>query len=243
MYIFTKKPISYLLVFLDHDVILSFYFTITEILRTTIQLPPEQSIEDSPEVCEMSNKLQPIDDLTAGCVREKMHYFNHDQRTVLRKLNDNEGITRISDNIKILIDTASDLGKIGTKWYKLVIGYNVLCIHANESNFDWFKNEFGDGGRWLIRSYDNIKYLTTFNAGRLIAHRSLEPLAAKRDVSGCAEQVKATDQQLDSATGGVLGWTNVEKEDSQASIISQEASNREISSTTISSTTPWHDQH
>ena len=164
-----------------------------------------------------------------------MGEFDHDQRTVLRKLND-EGITRISDNIKILIDTVSNLDEIGP-------GFTDLCIHANESNFDWFKNEFGDGGRWLIRSYDNIKYLTTFNAGRLIAHRSLEPLAAKRDVSGCAEQVKATDQQLDSATGGVLGWTNVEKEDSQASIISQEASNREISSTTISSTTPWHDQH
>ena len=120
---------------------------------------------------------------------------------------------------------------------------NFLCIHANESNFDWFKNEFGDGGRWLTRSYDNIKYVTSCNAGWLIAYQTLEPLAAKRGVSGSAEQVKATDQQLDSATGGVLVWTNVEKEDSQASIISEAASNREISSTTISSTTPWHDQH
>ena len=40
-------------------------------------------------------------------------------------------------------------------------------------------------------------------------------------------QVKATDQQLDSATGGVMVRDNVE---------------REISSTTISSTTPWPDQ-
>ena len=32
------------------------HLTITEMLRTCIQLPPEQSIEDSPEVCEMSNK-------------------------------------------------------------------------------------------------------------------------------------------------------------------------------------------
>ena len=118
----------------------------------------------------------------------------------------------------------------------------LLCIHANESNFDWFNNEYGDVGRWLTRSYDNIKYVTSFNAGRLIAYQTLEPLAAKRGVSGSAEQVKATDQQLDSATGGVMVRVNVEREDSQASTKSEATTNGEISSTTISSTTPWQNQ-
>ena len=181
------------------------HFTITEMLRATIQLPPEQSIRDSPEVCEMSNILHSIDDFTAGWVLEMMVELSHDQRTVMRKLNDNEGITRLSDNIKIFVDTLSNPGEIGKD--------NLLCIHANESNLDWFNNEYGDGGRWLTRSYDNIKYVTSFNAGRLIAYQTLEPLAAKRGVSGSAEQVKATDQQLDSATGGVMVRVNVERED------------------------------
>ena len=154
------------------------HFTITEMLRATIQLPPEQSIRDSPEVCEMSNILHSIDVFTAGWVLEKMVEFSHDQRTVLRKLNDNEGITRLSDNIKIFVDTLSNPDEVGED--------NLLCIHANESNFDWFNNEYGDGGRWLTRSYDNIKYVTSFNAGQLIAYQTLEPLAAKRGVSGSA---------------------------------------------------------
>ena len=64
----------------------------------------------------------------------KMVEFSQDQRTVLRKLNDNEGITRLSDNIKIFVDTLSNPGEIGED--------NLLCIHAIESNFDWFNKEY-----------------------------------------------------------------------------------------------------
>ena len=67
---------------------------------------------------------------------------------------ESSAITDIS--MEILIDTLSNPGEIGED--------NLLCIHANESNFDWF-NEYGDGGRWLTRSYDNIKYVTSCNAG------------------------------------------------------------------------------
>ena len=121
-----------------------------------IQIPHEQIELYLPGVWEMSEMLEIIDDFTADCVRENIEGLSSDQRTVLSKLKDNEGITKLSDNIKILVDTLSNPGEIGED--------NLLCIHANESNFDWF-NEYGDGGRWLTRSYDNIKYVTSCNAG------------------------------------------------------------------------------
>ena len=68
-----------------------------------------------------------------------------------------------------------------------------------------------------------------------MAYQTLEPVPAKRGVSGSTEQVKATDQQLDSATGGVMERVNVEREEASTR-------NGEISSTTISSTTPWPNQ-
>ena len=113
----------------------------------------------------------------------------------------------------------------------------LLRIHANESNFDWFKDDFGDGGKWLTRSCDNIKYVTLYNAGRLIAIQTLGPVAVEGDNCGSAEQEKTTDQLLVSTPSWVMKeGVNDEEEISMMSPTS--TSNEEcISSTTISSIT------
>ena len=193
----------------------------------------------------MSNKLQLIDEFTTDWVRITMEKFCHDQRTVLRKLKDNEGIARISKNIKTLVNTILNFEPYGMDM--------LLRIHADESNFDWFKNDYGDGGKWLTRSCDSIKYITLFNAGRLIAVQSLGPVAVESDDCLGAEQEKTTDQLLvraprwvtEKGVGGVYSKEESPtiNEESISSPTSNEGSNSSptsneeiISSPTISST-------
>ena len=123
----------------------------------------------------------------------------------------------------------------------------LLRIHADESNFDWFVNDFGDGGQWLTRSCDSIKYITLFNAGRLIAIQSLGPAAVEGDDCQGAEQEMTTDQLLVRAprwvtVKGVGGVYSEEEsptsneESISSSIISSTSIVESISSPTISST-------
>ena len=208
---------------------------IGEMIQAISKLPPEQSINSSPELSKVLDNTPPKINLggsfnfnlqeTASTVLEIYNECSSDQLTVLRKLEWKQ-LSMIGGNIQKLVQAITN-DYIGND--------KLLRLHANESNFDWFQNEFGDGGRYLSRSCDNIKYVTLYNAGRLIAYQTLEPAAAKRGVTGSAEQVKATDQQLDSATGGVMERVNVEREEASTR-------NGEISSTTISSTTPWPNQ-
>ena len=211
------------------------YQPIGEMIQAISKLPPEQSINSSPELSKVLDNTPSKINMggkfhfnlreTASTVLEIYNECSSDQLTVLRKL-DRDQLFMIGGNIQKLVEAITN-DHIGND--------KLLRLHANESNFDWFQNEFGDGGRYLSRSCDNIKYVTLYNAGRLIAYQTLEPAAAKRGVTGSAEQVKATDQQLDSATGGVMERVNVEREEASTS-------NGEISSTTISSTTPWPNQ-
>ena len=108
----------------------------------------------------------------------------------------------------------------------------LLRIHADESNFDWFKNDFGDGGQWLTRSCDSIKYVTLFNAGRLIAIQSLGPVAVESDNCLGAEQEKTTDQLLVRAPH----WVTVKGVGGVHSEEESPTTNESISSPTISST-------
>ena len=162
--------------------------------------------------------------MTANIVYVIMNGLDLNQRTVLRKLKDNEGIARISDNIKTLVDTILNFEPAEMDM--------LLRIHANESNFDWFKNDFGDGGKWLTRSCDSIKYITIFNAGRLIAIQSLGPVAVESDNCLGAEQEKTTDQLLVRAPR----WVTVKGVGEVYSEEESPTSNESISSPTISST-------
>ena len=210
------------------------YQPIGEMIQAISKLPPEQSINSSPELSKVLDRTPSKIKMgnthfnlqkTASTVLEIFNECSSDQLTALRNL-DKKKLDMISGNIMKLVEAITN-DYIGND--------KLLRLHVNESNFDWFQNEFGDGGRYLTCSCDNIKYVTLYNAGRLIAYQTLEPAAAKRGVTGSAEQVKATDQQLDSATGGVMERVNVEREEASTR-------NGEISSTTISSTTPWPNQ-
>ena len=220
------------------------YQPIGEMIQAISKLPPEQSINSSPELSKvLDNTPSKIPGThfnlqkTASTVLEIYNECSFDQLTALRKL-DKTNLDMISGNIMKLVAAMTD---------EYVGNDKPLRLHTSESNFDWFQNEFGDGGRYLTRSCDNIKYVTLYNAGRLIAYQTMEPAAAKRGVYGSAEQVKATDQQLGSATGGAMERVNVEREENQASTRNKVSSNGEISSgeissTTISSTTTWLNQ-
>ena len=211
-------------------------FPITDMLRAAIQLPPDINYRDfcfSPEVEEVCRNT--LDAQTTDTVDKIIRGFDLNQRTVLRKLNDNEGIARIFDNIKTLVDTILNFEPVDMGM--------LLRIHADESNFDWFKNDFGDGGQWLTRSCDSIKYITLFNAGRLIAIQSLGPVAVESDNCLGAEQEKTTDQLLvraprwvtEKGVGGV--YSKEESPTSNEKSISSPTSNEEsVSSPTISST-------
>ena len=212
-------------------------------IRAVIQLPPDTNLDYSPEVGEVLDNTHDI--RTAEIVYEIMRVLDPNQLTVLRKLNDNEGIARISKNIKTLVNTILNFEPYGMD--------KLLRIHADESNFDWFKNDFGDGGQWLTRSCDSIKYVTLFNAGRLIAVQSLGPVAVESDDCLGAEQEMTTDQLLvraprwvtEKGVGGVYSKEEspTSNEESISSPTSNEGSNSSptsneeiISSPTISST-------
>ena len=126
--------------------------------------------------------------MTADIVCAIMDDLDLNQRTVLRKLNYKHRIMTMWVKIRTLVDTMLNL---------VIDGKDLLLhIHANESNFDCFKDDFGDGGKWLTRSCDYIKYLTLYNAGRLIAIQSLGPVAVEGDNCGSEEQEKTTEQLL-----------------------------------------------
>jgi hypothetical protein len=202
-------------------------------IRAIVQLPPANYLDYSHEVGEVLNNTH--DTMTADIVYRIINGFKPNQLTVLKKLNDNEGIARISDNIKTLVNTILNFEPNGMDM--------LLRIHADESNFDWFKNDFGDGGQWLTRSCDSIKYVTLFNAGRLIAIQSLGPVAVESDDCLGAEQEKTTDQLLVRAPRWVTEkgvgevYSKEESPTSNEERISSPTSNEEsVSSPTISST-------
>ena len=191
-------------------------------INSIIKRPPDEPARYLPEVREVLNSTH--DNRTADIVCKIMDGLDLNQRTVLRKLNDNEGIDRIFDNIKTLVDTILNFEPVEMDM--------LLRIHADESNFDWFKNDFGDGGQWLTRSCDSIKYITLFNAGRLVAIQSLGPVAVESDNCLGAEQEKTTDQLLVRAPR----WVTVKGVGGDYSEEESPTSNESISSPTISST-------
>ena len=203
----------------DENTLEHIQFPITDMIRAVIQLPTDVALSFSPKVGEVFDNTH--DTMTANIVYEIITGLDHNQYTVLRKLNDNEGIARIFDNIKTLVDTILNFEPVEMDM--------LLRIHADESNFDWFKNDFGDGGQWLTRSCDSIKYITLFNAGRLIAIQSLGPVAVESDNCLGAEMEKTTDQLLVRAPR----WVTVKGVGGEEE---SPTTNESISSPTISST-------
>ena len=152
----------------------------------------------------------------------------------MKKITD-DNYSSLGLNISKLAAATINHDLIGEEIYSLTDSpYSLLCIQANKSISEWFKDEFGDWGRYLTHSCDNTKYVTLYNAGRLIAMQSLGPDVAKEDTCEVAEQEKATDQLL------VVERVNVERGDSINSTTNgdnaRSSTNEENS---ISSTTPW----
>ena len=150
-------------------------------------------------------------------VKKTLYGCSVDQLTVLKKITD-DNYSSLGRNLSKLFAAITNDDLIGKETYGLPTGMDRLWrINANKSIVEWFKGDFGDGGRYLSSSCDNIKYLTFYDAGRLIAMQSLRPVAAEEDTCEVAEQEKATDQLLVSAPNWVVTRVNVERGDSNIS--------------------------
>ena len=145
-----------------------------------------------------------------------------------------DNYSSLGRNLSKLFAAVTNDDLIGKETYGLPTGMDHLWrIHANKSIVEWFKGDFGDGGRYLSSSCDNIKYLTFYNAGRLIAMQSLRPVAAEEDTCEVAEQEKATDQLL------VVEGVNFKRGDSTTSTTNGDnAKSLTNDENAISSTTP-----
>ena len=104
-------------------------------ITAVIKRPPDEPTRYSPEVRKALTSTH--DNRTADIVCAIMDDLDLNQRTVLRKLNYKHRIMTMWVKIRTLVDTMLNL---------VIDGKDLLLrIHANESNFDWFKNNFGDG--------------------------------------------------------------------------------------------------
>ena len=116
---------------------------IGDMIQAISKLPPEQSINSSPELSKVLDNTPSKIKMgathfnlqeTASTVLEIYNECSSDQLTVLRKL-DRKQLFMISGNIQKLVQAITN-DYIGND--------KLLRLHANESNFDWFQNEFDD---------------------------------------------------------------------------------------------------